>query len=104
MDLALSSACSDSCPRQRVTKILRSDAVQMLHCARHTQLQNVQQQSSSVPQPVVHIARTVQLWVVDVTLPTDRRAWFGKVCSHHEYQFGFVFLLHLDQKMCILYC
>ena len=89
MDLALGRAGADRPPRDGVGDVLRRDRVEELAADGQPELDHGQEQAARPAQARVHVARVVEVRVVDHPLPPRRRARLLEVDAHHDQEVFF---------------
>ena len=84
VDLALGRPGADGSPGDDVGDVLRRDRIEELAADRQPEIRHLDQQPAGGVEPGVHVARTVQLRVVDQALPAGGRARLLEVDAHRD--------------------
>ena len=84
MDLAFRSSCPNGAPDYQVRVELRRDRVEKFARRGETQGENIEEKISRRTQAVVDRKATVEIRVVDQSLPAHRCAWLFEIDAHHD--------------------
>jgi len=76
VELRLSSTSTDGTPRDEVSNVLGGDSVEKLRSDGDAKVRKVAQELTSKTQALVNLEGSVEVWVIDETLPSDGCAWF----------------------------
>lgn len=76
MELRLSGTGTDSTPRDEVGDVLRRDGVQKLGSDGNTDVGKITQKLTSLAEAFVDLEGTIEVRIIDETLPSDGGAWF----------------------------
>ncbi len=86
MHLAGGGAGTDCAVGDQVGVVLREDRVEELAADGQTEARHVEEQLAADAQTRVDVVRTVEVRVVEQTLPAQRRAGLLEVHAHHDVQ------------------
>jgi hypothetical protein len=76
VELRLGGTSTDSTPRDEVGDVLGRDSVEKLGSDGNAKVGKIAQELTGKTQTLVDLEGTVEVWVVDETLPSDGCAWF----------------------------
>lgn len=84
VELGLSSASTNSTPRDEVSDVLRGDGVEKFRPNRDSKAGKVAQELPSKTKALVDLEGAIEVWIIDETFPPDGCAWLFEVCPHDD--------------------
>ena len=76
MELALSRACTDGAPGNKVSDELRGNGIEKLGTNGNTKRSEVAQKLASCTKPLVNLERAIDVRVIDESFPSNSSARF----------------------------
>lgn len=98
VQLRLGGSGTNGTHTEQVRQELRRDSVQHLACNWQL-LGQLHEQLTGNSQTFVNLERSIDIWIVDQTLPTNSGSWLFEVCSHDNVKLALVFLSFLLQSV-----
>ena len=102
MSLTFRRPRTNGTPANQVGNVLRAQQVEKFGRGGQPERVDVEQQLPRSPQPFIDAEAAVQARVVDVSIPTDRRARLLEVDAHHHAKVVSKALAHGRQPACVL--
>src|SRR5215468_9833780 len=95
--LALGRAGADRAPGDEVRDVLGRDHVEILGAGGERKLVDLEQDAACEPQALVDAETVVEAWIIDQSLPADRRAWLLEIHAHDDDQLIVVMHVYFEK-------